>query len=123
VPEVYRWLAQHGEGGPLLELPAQPFNLYGQSLLMYYSTYHWLPMVNGYTPYPPRTYVDIMNAAKALPAPEALPATLALAPVRWIILHRGAVPPRMWSQWDATLDGGLARVAEFGKDVLYEVRR
>src|SRR5262249_28377686 len=36
VPGAYRWLADHGDGGPLLELPASSWDLYRESLYMYF---------------------------------------------------------------------------------------
>jgi hypothetical protein len=121
VPPAYRWLAEHGDGGPLLELPAQPKHLHRESKFMYWSTFHWLPTVNGYSAYPPASYVRIMEAAKGLPAPGALRATLDLVPLRWILLHRGDLRQRDREAWEATLGGVLRRVAEFDGDVLYEV--
>jgi hypothetical protein len=123
VPAAYRWLAEHGAGGALLELPARADEPYQESVFMYYSTFHWLPTVNGYTAYPPRSYRQIMRAARALPAPEALRSVLALAPVRWVLLHRALLPPESRAAWEAALAGALVPVAEFGEDVLFEVPR
>ena len=122
VPPVYHWLAEHGDGGPLLELPAQPGNLYVESVAMYYSTYHWLPLANGYTPYPPWTYVEFTNNARHLPTPEALDPTLAVAPLRWLLLHRNPkMSPAEVATWYSTLTRRARLVGEFGDDTLYEV--
>ena len=121
VPAAYRWLAAHGDGGPLLELPTRPGGPVRESLAMYYSTFHWLPIVNGYTAYPPRSYLDIMKAARHLPAPEALAAILERVGLRWILVHRGEIPAARWPDWEHTLDGALRPVAVFGSDLLFEV--
>src|SRR6185369_10359295 len=52
IPPVYDWLREHGEGGPLLELPIGPAlgpqqNLFAATA-MYHSIYHWLPLLNGH---------------------------------------------------------------------------
>lgn len=122
-PPVYRWLAAHGDGGALLELPAAPDDLYRESLFMYYSTFHWLPVVNGYSSYPPPIYRDIMQVASKLPAPDALSAILERAPVRWILVHSGDLPPEGRAAYEAPLEAALRRVGEFGTDVLFEVPR
>ena len=123
VPPVYRWLAAHGDGGPLLELPTRPGGPVRESLAMYFSTFHWLPLVNGYTAYPPRPYLEIMKAAHHLPAPEALSAILERVRLRWILVHRDAIPQAEWPAWKVTLYGALRPVEDFGPDLLFEVPR
>ncbi|PYN79507.1 MAG: hypothetical protein DMD97_04605 [Candidatus Rokuibacteriota bacterium] len=121
VPAAYRWLAEHGNAAPLLELPLRRANLYGESLSMYYSTFHWLPVVNGYTSYPPRPYVGVAEAAAGLPRPDALDAILRQVPLRWILLHRDAVAAGTTPAWEATLRQALTPVADFGETILFEV--
>jgi hypothetical protein len=120
VPAVYRWLAAHGDGGAVLELPTHRTDLYRESTYMYFSTFHWLPIVNGYSAYPPRTYLDVMEAANELPAPEALARVLARVRPRWIVLHRAAVVPALRSAYEATLRQALAPAAELGDDLVFD---
>src|SRR5262249_35049097 len=120
VPGAYRWLADHGDGGPLLELPASSWDLYRESLYMYFSTYHWLPILNGYTAYPPRTYTEIMDSARRMPDAQAVDEILARGHPRWILLHRAAVPRDQQLRWEAVLGRRLRKVAEFGDDLLFE---
>jgi hypothetical protein len=42
MPAAYRWLAEHGEGGALIEVPASEGAPLLQSIAMYNSTAHWL---------------------------------------------------------------------------------
>ena len=88
---------------------------------MYYSTFHWLPTVNGYTSYPPRSYVGVTEAAAGLPRPDALDAVLGQVPVRWILLHRDAVAAGTSPAWEATFRQALTPVADFGETMLFEV--
>ena len=120
-PPEYRWLAEHGAGGAVLELPASIEDLHRSSLYMYYSTVHWLPLLNGYTPYPPRSFVSVMEAVKGLPRPEALETVLARAPARWIVLHLDAVAPRVRPDWEATFRAALPVAAELDDAIVFEV--
>ena len=119
VPRAYQWLAAHGDGGPLLELPIFPVDLHRESTYMYYSTYHWLPLLNGYSSYPPASWRALADAALRLPAPEALDAVLANAP-RWVLFHRDAITPDHRAEWESLLGTRLRRVEDFGDAVLYE---
>jgi hypothetical protein len=121
VPPAYQWLAAHGDGGPLLELPLQRINLLRESRYMYYSTYHWLPLLNGYSSYPPASWLALADATGRLPDPAALDDVLALHP-RWILLHREALPANERAAWEAVLGARLARTAEWGDALLFERR-
>jgi len=124
VPAAYRWLAAHGEGRPLLELPI-PSTLREASmpaLAMYFSTYHWLPLLNGYSGYAPQSYPFLMNYAEQLPNAEALRLLVDCTGLRWILLHR---PSRARLEgWQAMpgirLVGGFPR-EDGGRDALIEV--
>ena len=52
IPPVYRWLAQQPPGTVALELPISGNALlqaFQESSRLYFSTYHWQPLVNGYS--------------------------------------------------------------------------
>ncbi|MGH7895941.1 MAG: hypothetical protein ACREQL_14810 [Candidatus Binatia bacterium] len=121
VPPAYRWLAAHGDAGALLELPARSLDLYRESLFMYYSTYHWLPLVNGYSSYPPQGWREIMSTAMRLPEPDALSALIAAARPRWILFHRRDLPPLYRQSYQAVLEANLRLVERFDEDLLFEV--
>lgn len=123
VPPVYRWLAENGDGGPLLEVPVAAKQLQRESQAMYYSTFHWLPLANGYTPYPPASYTKRMQDVAALPARPALDKLLARSRgLRWLLFHTQRIPPKHRRAWHALLaDRRLRRVDTFGEAVLYEV--
>jgi hypothetical protein len=123
VPETYRWLAVHGEGGAVVELPLGPrrglASRYRESRAMYFSTYHWLPLLNGYTAYPPPTHQFVMDLARRLPDPVSLQALVNLVDVRWIMLHTKGLTPGDRAAW--TTASGLSRRARFADAEVFEV--
>jgi hypothetical protein len=121
LPAVYRALAAAPPGGAVLELPMGGRDdlraFYRETHAMVLGTYHWRPLVNGYSDFAPPTY-DLLSAlARRLPERESL-ATLRDAGVRWLILH-AATPPRGWAE--AERAGAVRRVAADAGDVLYEI--
>jgi hypothetical protein len=124
VPPVYRWLAAQGGGRPLLEWPiAAPVDLragYQESRAMYFSTYHWLPLLNGYTAYEPPSHRLFFLLAQRLPAARAVRDLVDLSGVRLLLLHRDRLDPEARARWDAWLAtaGQCDRLAEFGPDLV-----
>jgi hypothetical protein len=97
-------------------------DLLRQAQVTYLSTVHWLPIANGYSPYAPPTYVAYMNAAKRLPAADALAEMLAVAPLRWVLVNRSGLVETNWQAWQATFAGaGLRVAAEFPQATVFEV--
>src|SRR5439155_450172 len=88
---AYRWLAEHGEHRPVLELPAflSPMDLdqlLASGRYMVASTLHWSPLVNGYTGHPPPSYALLATLARRLPDPAALDDLCALVALGWIVV-------------------------------------
>ncbi len=98
----YQWLAEHGEGAPLLEWPAG-FSWDG-SEYMYLSTLHWLPLVNGYSGYRPATNHLLNGLVKSLPEAEATKTLIKLNVARWLLVHRQNTRygSRVWKKFDQT---------------------
>ncbi|MEO5738972.1 MAG: hypothetical protein ABIS29_00060, partial [Vicinamibacterales bacterium] len=89
-PAVYHWLRDHGEGGPVLELPMSKNRTddYLEAGYMFNSTYHWLPLINGYTGHPPRAhYEKIRNLVSRLPDENSVEELRYLTRLRWIVIH------------------------------------
>ena len=85
------WLARQ-ERGPVFEWPTTPpgrLDVNGDTLYMYYSTFHWQPLVNGYSGFYPRRYVRLLDWVRDFPD-EASLNYLRQDGVRYLILH--AVP-------------------------------
>lgn len=125
MPPAYEWLRVHGEGGALLEaplgLPGTYRALRVQSRAMYRSTHHWLPLIGGYTAYPPPSHAVLERVARQLPEPAALDTLVSLVDVRWLLLHLGEVWPAERPAWLAL--PGVEEAARFGDDVVFRVVR
>jgi hypothetical protein len=126
VPPVYRWLAEHGGGGPVLELPvgADAGNvsvIYGQSRYTYFSTYHWSPLLNGYSGYPPQSFFLVMAIARRLPDRDALQDLVDLTGLRWVVLHLHALDAERRDAWIHGVPEGLTAAAQLEEAVVYRV--
>lgn len=122
VPPVYRWLDEHGAGRPLLEWPVPPpgdlRSGYEHARAMYFGTYHWLPLLNGYTAYEPPSFEVVSLLAQRLPDARTLRDLIDLTGVRLLLVHRDRLALVARGRWDAWLAEGCDRVAEFGPDVV-----
>ena len=82
VPEVYRALAGHPVGAiavlPMLHAVAAQY--------VYYSTFHWLPMVNGYSGALPPSYRPLHSAVQRFPDGVSLSALRSYG-VSHVVLH------------------------------------
>jgi hypothetical protein len=120
VPAVDRHLARHGDGGSVLYLPFSQRWLFRESDFMYRSIFHWLPIVNGYSPYPPASYQRIAALAEGLPDPAALDALLAAARPRWVVLLPHQLEADERARWEAVLATRLRLDRRFERALLYE---
>lgn len=92
-PYVYSWLAEQ-QDAVVLELPVPPPNaLPGEApRYMWLSTFHWRPLVNGYSGHYPRSHVRLMSRLRTFPDERSLQALRDLA-VKYVIVHeRGQKP-------------------------------
>jgi hypothetical protein len=121
VPPAYRWLAQRGEGRALLEEPSPLFVEAGRR--MYFSTYHWLPIVDGYGGYPPGTAIHIHGITSRFPDSEAVQELADTVDIGWILVHRDQLDPDAATRWSAPLPDGLEVAGEWGTDLLLRVTR
>jgi hypothetical protein len=88
VPAAYRYLARCGEGDPLLELPANVAELNVLDAERdYFSTVHWLPILNGRSGYPPLSFAETMSLATYIPDDRAVEALRTSAGLRWVLVH------------------------------------
>jgi hypothetical protein len=121
VPAALEWLRANGQGGAILALPIDRWDLYRESRYMYDSIFNWAPIVNGYSSYPPTLYIEVSDAGRMLPQPGVLAPVLAKVPVRWVLLYLREIPPPARAAWLAVLDGHLPRAAVFDDAIVYAV--
>jgi hypothetical protein len=84
---VYRWLASRPDGAvvefPLPDEHALPLH---DAEFMYASTFHWRPLLNGYSGNVPWSYVRLLRSQKSFPSRDAIE-SLRAAGARYVILH------------------------------------
>jgi hypothetical protein len=86
-PPLYAWLARQPRG-VVAEFPLPtPDTLPGiEPRYAYMSTFHWMPMVNGYSGYYPLSYLSRLTPLNRIPDESAVQA-LVRAGVRYVIVH------------------------------------
>jgi hypothetical protein len=87
-PRVYRWLAVQPRA-PVLEWPLPDTANLGFTdapRQMYFSTWHWQPLVNGYSGFYPRSFELMVNRTKNFPDTQAI-RELQRVGVRYMLLH------------------------------------
>lgn len=82
VPPIYRFL-QAADRSVIIEFPVVDYN----PAYMFWSTYHWHPLVNGYSGYTPGDVVDTMMLMRTFPDDESV-ARLRDLDVRYILIHQ-----------------------------------
>ena len=87
--EAEAWLARNAPGTVLLELPAPaPDTLWRhEAKYQLRSIYHWQPLVNGYSAFPPQSYVALITELRKFPQRDAI-LPLRERGVKYILVHR-----------------------------------
>jgi hypothetical protein len=91
VPSVYRWLAEKGNSGAILEFPPYPVRIKRlEATWMHFSTVHWHPLVNGFGANYPAFYDlvidELLGGQPGLPSFPAL-RMLKRLKVEYLIVH------------------------------------
>lgn len=99
-PEVYADLLEDG-GGPstIVELPmiySRDPN-YQDQIYMYYSTFHWQTLVNGYSGFFPPSYLEAAAVMRTFPDARSL-AALKARNVRYVVVHGERMAPDTYQQ-------------------------
>jgi hypothetical protein len=121
VPRVYRWLATKPLDGPIIELPLGE-SFWEALRYMYFSTYHWLPLVNGSSRFYPPTYMQLRVYIADLPSRESVEFLSSIG-VKALILHTDQLEPSETSRWQQVNlpELGMEEIARFGADVVYRL--
>jgi hypothetical protein len=124
LPGAYRYLARCGAGDPLIELP-MPAALaqWMDAEREFYSTFHWLPLVNGRTGYTPPLQDRVKQLAYLLPDAAALAELRELTGVRWLLVHCDAETKRRLGRSQLCRLPLTQTVAAYqvGTDLLYDL--
>ena len=114
---VYSWLASQTDRGAVVELPVPDEHaLPGHDAeFMYQSTFHWKPLVNGYSGNVPASYVQLLRGLRELPADGAVQ-QLRRAGVTYVVVHERLCGSASYRRMTAGLDarGDAVRRARFG---------
>jgi hypothetical protein len=121
VPEVYRWLVTKPLNGPIVELPLGE-RFWEALKYMYFSTYHWLPLVNGSSRFYPPTYTRLRREIADLPSLESAELLSSIG-VKALIMHTDQLEPSETSRWQQAnlAEIGIQEMARFGSDVVYKL--
>lgn len=128
-PEVYRWLAAQPRA-VVAEVPfarADALHSISDGLYMAGSTWHWQPIVNGYSGFFPKTFIELAENTAAFPDERSI-AYLKQRGVDLIVVHGSLMEPAAFGETTAAL---LARpdidaLAKFeeqgGADLVFRLR-
>lgn len=122
VPAVYRWLAGRNDVSAVLEVPMKDNST--DILYMYFATFHWKPLVNGYSGYIPGRYAELQAACCwPVPRPDQLE-RLRRWGVSHLLIHREAVRQRwerrLLRQW--TSQPGIRLEYFDGRDRVFRIQ-
>ena len=124
VPPIYRFL-QAADRAAIIEFPVGDYD----PAYMFWSTYHWHPLVNGYSGYTPPDVVDTMALMQTFPD-EASVARLKTLQVRYVLIHQAFYKPRAYSelmghiaQWPELIPNGRHRDWTGGDTQIFELRK
>jgi hypothetical protein len=86
-PPLYAWLAAQ-PSGVVAEFPMPSADRlpHAEPVYTYMSTFHWKPLVNGYSGYVPGSYLDRLGAVDAFPDDRAID-RLRADGVRYVLVH------------------------------------
>jgi len=132
VAAPYRWLAEQPGKDPVMEFPAPLDD--STAAMMYWSTFHWKPIVGGYSGFVPRAHDELIHAfSNQLKRPDGSVAEDVSYPsaenigllqtlgVRYIVLHRYGYKREDWSAIIAQLEasGVVEKAGDFGEATIY----
>jgi hypothetical protein len=128
-PAIYATL-QSARGSVLAEFPVhgEPERFAENIPFMYFSIWHWTPMVNGYSGFQPASYAAFVRGAAGFPGGQSID-FLSTRGVSHVGVHCALWDPRVCSAALDTLDRDrrVRRIASAkwnaAPSVLYEIRR
>jgi len=87
VPEVYRTLSTLPRGGVIeFFFPYKPNGLTGHTNYMFWSMWHWQPLINGYSDFIPGDFRDMAGPVNLFPDAQSFQ-ILKAHQARYVVLH------------------------------------
>jgi hypothetical protein len=131
IPEVYKWLSNETGDFAIVELPMvfadqirSGIDLYKNTKYMYYSTYHWKKLVNGYSGFTPEDYIKIVNTIKSFPSNESIKLLQQLG-VKYVIVHKEDIDLATWNRINKSIEKyngeDIRSTKVFNQDYAYEM--
>jgi hypothetical protein len=91
---------------------------------MFLSIYHWLPVIGGYSAYPPRSAEYVNSLTDDLPNEDTLQTIVDTVDVGWILVRTAYLPADRKRAWNGPLPEGMERIQTFaGGDMVIRVTR
>lgn len=133
VPPIYRFLANEKDKGALIELPSIKFGPAGEmvesiwmkeTIYMYYSIYHWHPIVNGYSGFSPPVYTAVMKEMQRFPSRRSLDMLKGLK-VEHVLVHSKSLPVSVCNGQRQALSAapGVILEKQINGDYLYRLKK
>lgn len=128
VPAVYRHLAR-APRGVVAEFPFyRRLDFHAHAYYMLMSTYHWQPLINGYSDHYPAGFADMAEVLYEFPLEPSSFAHLRDHDVRYVVVHLDRLHPQRRPHVEQGLahyaSQGVLRIVQRGQDVaLYEIAR
>ena len=133
IPEIYTWLQKIDTDEAIIELPF-PATVDGnpdfgrlagiEGWRLYYATYHWMPMVNGYSGFLPYGQDQIIADMLDFPDAKSIRRLNELG-VRYVIVHQDQFDEHQKQQFEEYIDqytDDLHQVAAYGDDLALELQ-
>lgn len=127
-PLVARYLARQPRS-VIVEFPlptADSLYWVHDGLYMYASTFHWQPMLNGYSGFYPKSYIELIEEMRRFPSDRAIE-YLKTRNVDLIVLHGAYLKPDVLGEWAAALSArpDITPIAQFpesgGDDLVFRI--
>jgi len=90
---------------------------------MYYSTYHWKKLVNGYSGFFPPKYLEILEELQTFPSNESIYILQNLG-VKYVIIHSGDLSQDKWNAMNSEITSNhknLELEEVFDQDYVYSI--
>ncbi|MDD2890885.1 MAG: hypothetical protein PHE49_09665 [bacterium] len=128
IPQVYNWLAKEKGDSPVMELPMSEWPRLYDITYLYYSTYHWKKLVNGYGIFP-RGYTITRLKMRQFPSLRTVEFLKKLQ-ITYVLIHKEEFLKTYrkeqikWDEIDKELQlykDKIFLVKDFGDDIVYRV--